>query len=285
MISPVIDEIGVMVGSTPDDNAFEGEWAVAASEGQEGGHSMTLVGYNDHLWIDVNGNGRVERGEKGALKAVNSEGTDYRNGGFVWIAYDALRPSSQVPGAKTKGRRPAIAGPLVYWMTARTDYEPTALAEFTLEHDRRDRLAVRFAVARGGRDPRALWRPAVYFLDGAGGGPYNLAGGVGRTSSMFVMDFSAAARGRGPQSWYLEVAAGGEPAVLTRLQWTDAKGVQMADAGLPATVGQGFLIRVAEGMDGGETAVKTAARPEGPAAVGDAVGAGAGSRRHKRLRR
>lgn len=37
---------------------------------------MTLVGYNDNIWVDINGNGIVDNGEKGAFKIANSWGND-----------------------------------------------------------------------------------------------------------------------------------------------------------------------------------------------------------------
>lgn len=50
-------------------------------------HMMTLVGYNDDIWFDRNGNGRVEADELGAYKIANSWGTEYGNEGFMWLAY------------------------------------------------------------------------------------------------------------------------------------------------------------------------------------------------------
>ncbi len=57
---------------------------------------MTIVGYNDNIWIDINSNGKVDDGEKGAFKIANSHGPDYANNGFVWMAYDALNKKSSV---------------------------------------------------------------------------------------------------------------------------------------------------------------------------------------------
>ncbi len=86
------------------DNSFVGEWAIPYfkpapdSSFYVGGHAMTIVGYNDNIWIDINENGVVDPHEKGALKIANSFGADEpdTNGGFFWVAYDALNIQSLV---------------------------------------------------------------------------------------------------------------------------------------------------------------------------------------------
>ena len=63
-----------------------------------GGHSMTIVGYDDNIWCDINGNGLQDSGEFGAFKVANSHGKDYANDGFIWVAYDALNLETTVEG-------------------------------------------------------------------------------------------------------------------------------------------------------------------------------------------
>ncbi len=66
-----------------------------------GGHSMTIVGYNDNKSYDVNGNGTIESYEKGAFKIANSWGASFdenfgiqSNTGYFWVMYDALNQTS-----------------------------------------------------------------------------------------------------------------------------------------------------------------------------------------------
>ena len=61
-----------------------------------GSHEMTIVGYNDDIWVDINKDGKVQEGEKGAFKVVNSWGEGYANKGFVWMSYDAFNNVSSV---------------------------------------------------------------------------------------------------------------------------------------------------------------------------------------------
>lgn len=59
-----------------------------------GGHAMAVVGYNDNVCCDVNGNGTIEASERGAFKIANSWGTNWKNDGYVWVLYDALNKVS-----------------------------------------------------------------------------------------------------------------------------------------------------------------------------------------------
>ena len=71
-------------------------WSNGDGSRYVGGHSMVIVGYDDDIWIDVNQDGKKQSGEFGALKIANSHGDDYKNSGFVWVAYDAINKVSSV---------------------------------------------------------------------------------------------------------------------------------------------------------------------------------------------
>lgn len=70
-------------------------WAYCTSE--KGDHVVTVVGYNDNIWSDINDNGKIDSGEMGAFKIANSWG-EWGNDGFIWMPYDALNEYSRVPG-------------------------------------------------------------------------------------------------------------------------------------------------------------------------------------------
>lgn len=65
------------------------------------GHQMTIVGYDDDIFVDINANGKIEDSERGAFKIANSWGKSYGNDGFIWVAYDSLNKESAC-GRKTK---------------------------------------------------------------------------------------------------------------------------------------------------------------------------------------
>lgn len=64
---------------------------------ESGSHAMTIVGYDDNVTCDINGNGTIEAGERGAFKVINSWGTTNsgaNNAGVLWVMYDALNGTS-----------------------------------------------------------------------------------------------------------------------------------------------------------------------------------------------
>lgn len=85
----------------PANDAFAGEDVVIATSPDIGtgyGHRMTLVGYNDNIWVDINANKKIDSGEMGAFKVANSFGTWWGNDGFIWMAYDNINMTTSVAG-------------------------------------------------------------------------------------------------------------------------------------------------------------------------------------------
>lgn len=83
--------------SSQSNSALNGEYVCIKaidSNSENTGHRMAIVGYDDTITYDLNGNGTIQDFEKGAFKLVNSHGTDYANSGFVWVMYDALNKTS-----------------------------------------------------------------------------------------------------------------------------------------------------------------------------------------------
>ncbi|WP_010252705.1 dockerin type I domain-containing protein [Acetivibrio cellulolyticus] len=136
--------------SINEDDAFIGENIAHMTDiatVKVDGHAMTLVGYNDNIWVDINKNGYVEEGEKGAFKIANSWGTSeelissdgnfswYSNEGFIWLSYDALNSVSSVPDCPISERRNAInGGNKAYWISPKQVSTPKLLIEYTLNH-------------------------------------------------------------------------------------------------------------------------------------------------------
>jgi C1A family cysteine protease len=128
--------------ATHADDATAGKPVCFWVNGSEGSHAMTVVGYDDTAWTDVNANGRVDAGEKGALKIVNSWGTSWGTEGCAWFAYDALKATSAVTGAPGSGRVKGWWFARAYWITAKAFYEPRLLARFTVSHAKRAQMSV-----------------------------------------------------------------------------------------------------------------------------------------------
>ncbi len=80
----------------PENTKYANDEIAIYSTGYSGCHRMTIVGYDDDIWVDINGDGKIQEAEKGAFKIVNSWGTNYGNNGFAWVSYDALNYDSAV---------------------------------------------------------------------------------------------------------------------------------------------------------------------------------------------
>ncbi|MGN1403406.1 MAG: C1 family peptidase [Ruminococcus sp.] len=67
----------------------DGEKFVVRGSSGNGGHFVTVVGYDDDIQITVNGTTLT-----GAFKIANSWGDSWGNDGYIWVAYDALNSTS-----------------------------------------------------------------------------------------------------------------------------------------------------------------------------------------------
>lgn len=132
--------------------------------GSESSHGMTIVGYNDDIWVDINGNNDIDPGEKGAFKVANSWGTWWRNDGFAWLCYDALNNASSVKGCeglkKSFGLDGLSAQNCIYWMTAKPSYNPSLLADINLSHPQRNQLQYQIGYSEVNQtNPVITWTP------------------------------------------------------------------------------------------------------------------------------
>lgn len=175
-----------------DDN-YVGQLACSWMNGYSGGHYITIVGYNDDIWIDVNGNDEVDEGEKGAFLVANSWGTSWGNDGFVWISYDAFYANSQVQNGPRRNRVPAAdaMNNMVISITAKKPhYTPSLYAQFTLNQTKRNQIFL-----SGGLSDPSQEMPALIFESGAivnQGGSYAFDGSTAKNPIMgtFVLDLT-----------------------------------------------------------------------------------------------
>ncbi len=184
-ISTYINSWQYLAGGVPDDPAsveddpYVGQSVCHWMNGTNGPHGMTVVGYNDAIWVDVNGDGQVDEGEKGALKIANSWGSGWHSGGYTWIAYDALRDVSRVAGAPGANRRGAFDSAV--WATVRPNYQPIMTGEFTLTHALRNQLQVTLGLGETSDvEPTERFYPSA---PNYSGGPYAFDGTLSRFRS------------------------------------------------------------------------------------------------------
>ncbi len=174
--------------STLADDYFVGETACFWQNGSSGYHSMTVVGYNDNLWIDVNQNNSVDGGEKGAFLLANSWGAFYGNEGFYWVAYDALNSVSKVDGGPSEDRFPVFWPEEAMLLAVKESYEPSAVAKFTVNHSKRNQMVINLGLSKVNQDePQSYWRPGAISFQG---GEFAFDGTTTPTDGTFVFDFS-----------------------------------------------------------------------------------------------
>ncbi len=240
---------------TASDNAFVGKYIAYYVAVDSSGHAMTVVGYNDDIWCDINKNGVVDSGEKGALRICNSWGTDWRpgsgpyslggpdDGGFTWLAYDALRTTSAVAGASTPNRVPGTDAwrtawwyNQVYWLRARSAYTPKLVAQFTLNHAKRSELAIKLGLsAADASTPTETWTAGAISYQG---GAYAFDGNLTAVNGTFAFDASDLAMS-GTNRFYVSMNddAPGSAASMSDFRLLDANGntLAIASAGVPGT--------------------------------------------------
>ena len=174
------------------DDPYVGQRAAYVVAGkQNSGHMMTFVGYNDDIWIDINGNGQIDPGELGAFKLANSWGTNDWNRGYRWVAYDAMFSQSQVAGwDEPSGRSPACRRRQVKYVIVQR-HQPTLYGRFSLRHRYRNEVYARLGFTEAGSTeiPLVSARTRSWALVFSGG-PYAFDGSNTTCDATFVYDFS-----------------------------------------------------------------------------------------------
>jgi hypothetical protein len=189
-------------------NLYVGEQAVICGQGSEGAHMLTVVGYDDRVWIDINQNGQVDEGELGAFLIVNSWGPNWSNKGFIWVAYDAFFTLSAVQNGPDSGRvsiATISSDCLISSLPKALNYGPTIVAEFELSQTQRNQILM-----EGGSSNTTQTTPSAYFTSGAiveQGGPYRFDGTSSSTlqEGTFYMDLSDVATAGEKQRYFLKV--------------------------------------------------------------------------------
>ena len=208
--------------TTSDDDAEVGKRIVSWFNGASGPHAMVVVGYNDAIWTDINEDGRIDPGEKGAYRVANSWGPGWTDHGFIWLAYDALNSRSQVPYGPWEHRVQAFQGDMCFLSTVRDDASPLMVAEFTVNHAKRRQLRLTLGRSETGSTvPSAIWTPGAFQEQG---GAYGFDGTANAVDGTFVLDVSdLLADAAGLQRYYLGMSDNeyGDPATLKAYKIVD----------------------------------------------------------------
>ncbi len=218
-----------------------GTKVVYVADDRGSGHAMTIVGYDDTLWCDINGDGDEDPYERGALKIANSWGPSDSwgmNDGFYWVAYDALRDTSRVEANGTTWPIPERRTLFneADWIVPRVAYTPELVATFTLRHANRGKMALRLGIGDSDATTAATsWRPAALRFDG---GAYAFDGSTSTCDGAFALDFTdLLPQTAGTHRFFLAMESytqTGDQRILA-YALTDADGTILADGvGTPA---------------------------------------------------
>ena len=220
--------------TTTNDDPYVGGVIAYNLNDMSGAHAGTLVGYNDDIWCDVNGNGVVDPGEKGAFRMANSWGPGWGNGGFAWVTYDSLRTTSIVPGA------PARTSPMFWYgevqgVTVRASYTPRMLTKITLNHQYRDQVLASAGIVAGGEET------SLNSCLQNQGGPYAFDGSETPVDGTFYFDISDVAPSTLSTlvTYFSRLTDSGESGALLVKACSVidvAKGVETSVTGVPLTI-------------------------------------------------
>ena len=193
------------------------------SDGGLACHAMTIVGYNDNLYFDLNGNGTIEDNERGALKIANSWGVTAadHNNGYIWVMYDALNYVSSATNTNIDDRVGFIHNNWVTQMTV-SNYNPELTVEVTLEQSKRNDIVINIEKWETGQS--ALVKKTFF---NQLGGNYNFDGTTSTTrqTRMFVLDCEKDSEvfiRNGVM--VVDKKANGKDTTVKKVRWHDANG-------------------------------------------------------------
>ncbi len=137
----------------PEASPYAGEqvlykWGLVAT------HARIIVGYNDSIRYDINGDGEfttnidinedgiidIRDSEYGAFKYAESYGTETGNNGYYWAMYCTFADIPANGGVLNKA---------AYVMIPQIDYEPKLRAEIQLNYNQRNQLQIGIGLSTG----------------------------------------------------------------------------------------------------------------------------------------
>ena len=132
-------------------------------------HAMTIVGYDDRIEFDLNGNGvygETDADERGAWIMANSWGSDWESQGFIYCPY-AYSGGTFTSDGKFSGN---WWSPEVY--RVRKNYRPLRTIKIKMDYSRRSEIALSAGVASGKVATSAQYEVPFHHFQYAGDGNY-----------------------------------------------------------------------------------------------------------------
>lgn len=151
-------------------------------------HAMTVVGYDDELYYDINNNGVEDPGEFGAFKIINSWGeSEYE----TWFMYDALNTVSAVTGIPDEtGLRQSgwVNNREFTWVTMYSEYTPKLTAEFKVRTNDRSNIYAYLGV--GIINSTTPSKTTTFKILNGNGNSYSIDGTKNNNEATIVLDYT-----------------------------------------------------------------------------------------------
>lgn len=142
---------------------------IVTRSSSEGAHALTMVGYDDKVEYDFNGNGQLEDNERGAFIFVNSWGTYWGDEGMSYFPYSLFTTPVEQGGVREVDAEAYIVTPKIE--------EPKIYAKFKITYNRRNELFFRIGANENSEatsaNPDLLMQSSIMNLQG---GAYNMQG-------------------------------------------------------------------------------------------------------------
>ncbi len=136
----------------PPNTPEEGKYVVPSLPGLVATHALTIVGYNDSIRFDYNGDGQYTNNidinedgtinmkdwEIGGVKILNSYGDDWCDSGFCYMMYKVMADDLGDGG---------IWNQSAHLLDVKEEYQPLLTFKFTIKHDSREKIKITAGVS------------------------------------------------------------------------------------------------------------------------------------------
>ncbi|MCM1021195.1 MAG: hypothetical protein NC343_03055 [Muribaculum sp.] len=154
---------------------------IIKQEGKDGPHAITVVGYDDTVEFDLDGNGTISDNERGAFIFANSWDTYWGTDGKCFIPYSVLLAPTEAGGVTEGDADAYMVTPLIE--------EPKIVFEVNMSYNRRNELSFSLGVADGS-DAKMPAYDFIYPIMNRQGGALPMQGSGKSSQIAFSMNFS-----------------------------------------------------------------------------------------------
>ena len=197
--------------------------------GNNGYHSMSIVGYDDTIHYDLNQNGTIENYEKGAFLVANSWGTGYGNNGYIWVMYDALNKVSNVPELCFENRKPIFENNRYRYIEVK-NYTPDMTVEVTVQQKNREDISISLGCSDNIESSKTEYATFINGLSGSKG-----FDGMNSTyqSHIFVFDYNPVYEPN--KVYWIDIrdrsANNGANTTVQKIRWVNSNGTVVKQLG------------------------------------------------------